>query len=104
MGTFSFSVTRGNKTRGSASPTILSSKIYTSGAHTTSTTASFAEDASGDIVVASGEVVRGYADEAMRIAFGGDEATASTGHYIPAGGTIEVEVEDAGKVSVIDVA
>lgn len=101
MGTFSFSVTEAATAANGAG---LASNVRTSGAHTTSTTASFAEDASGDITVFPGEVLQGHADEAMRIRFGDTAATASTGHYIPAGQQYEYVVSQEGKVSVIDVA
>lgn len=101
MGTASFSVGRTD----AASPSgTLSSPVITSGAHTTSTTASFIEDASGDIELSSGDVLQVHADEAMRIRFGGTAATASTGHYIPADGQREYTCRETGKVSIIDVA
>lgn len=99
MGTASFSV-GGYGARG----TVMSSKLVTSGAHTTSTTASFAEDASGDIILSAGQVIQIHADEAMRVRFGGDAATASVGHYIPAASQVEMECVEPGKVSIIDVA
>ena len=104
MGTASFSVSRGNKGRGTGSPTMISTTVRTSGAFTTSTSAGNIEDASGDIVLATGEVLQVYADEAMRIDFGGTAATATTGHYIPATTQREFECEDPGNVSAIDVA
>ncbi len=100
MGTLSFSVTDYAR-RGES---IQSTKYVTGGAYTTSTSATNVEDAGGDITVAKGQVMVCYADEAMRIRFGGVAATASTGHYIPAGQQREFEVADAGLVSVIDVA
>lgn len=103
MGTFSFSVSRGMRHNGGPQ-TALSSSVRTSGAHTTSTTASNVEDASGDIALAVGEILTGHADEAMRVNFGGTAATATTGHYVAAGSTIDVECTDAGFVSVRDVA
>lgn len=101
MGTFSFSVGRADE---SGRGLILSSQVTTSGAHTTSTSASFAEDASGDITLSVGDLIEAHADEAMRIRFGGNAATASTGHYIPAGEQRAYVCRETGKVSVIDVA
>lgn len=97
MGTASFSVgkSRPNGTKASS--------LRTSGAFTTSITAANLEDGSGDINLSAGELIRIHADEAMRVSFGGT-ATASTGHYIPAGGIIEIECTDPGLVSIIDVA
>lgn len=103
MGTASFSVGSYGQSRGQ-SPAVMSSYVRTSGAHTTSTTASFAEDGSGDIELAVGEIISIHASEAMRVRFGGTAATASTGHYIPANETRKFEAADSGKVSIIDVA
>lgn len=100
MGTLSFSVSD----YGRRGTTVQSSKHVTSGAYTTSTSASNVEDAGGDITLAKGQVMICHADEAMRIRFGSVAATASTGHYIPAGAQREFEVTDAGFASVIDVA
>jgi len=99
MGTLSFSVTDYAR-RGES---IQSTKYVTGGAHTTSTTASNLSDGA-TVSLAKGQVLIAYADEAMRIRFGGVAATASTGHYIPAGQQREFECFDAGNVSVIDVA
>lgn len=104
MGVASFSVSRYGKNRGAGAGTVISSDIRTSGAHTTSTSASSLADAGGAITMASGEVLQIHADEAMRIRFGGTAATASTGHYIPAGAQVEIEVNNPGAVSIVDVA
>ena len=104
MGTASFTVAAYAKTRGAGAATILSSNLRTSGAHTTSTTASNIEDATADIIMASGVVMEIHADEAMRIRFGGVAATASTGFYIPANETRRIECNNPGTVSAIDVA
>lgn len=100
MGTLSFSVSD----YGRRGVTVQSSKYVTGGAYTTSTSASNLEDAGGDITLAKGQVLICFADEAMRIRFGGVAATASTGHYIPATTPMQFEIADAGLVSVIDVA
>ena len=104
MGTASFSVGAYGRIRGGGAPVVLSSVVRTSGAHTTSTTASNMADGGGAITCASGEIVQVHADAAMRIRFGGVAATASTGHYIPAGIQCEFEVDEPGPVSIIDVA
>ena len=103
MGTASFSVTRYAKTKGSGAATIQSSIVTTSGAHTSSGTASNIDDASGDITMSAGQVLEVYASQAMRIRFGGVAATSTTGHYIPAGVQKQYECEEAGTVSIIDV-
>jgi hypothetical protein len=104
MGTASFSVGKYARNRGAGAGVIMSSNVRLSGAYTTSTSATNLEDAGGDITLSSGEVLQVYADEAMRIRFGGVAATASTGHYIPAGIQAEFECNDPGLVSIIDVA
>jgi hypothetical protein len=104
MGTASFSVSRYGRNRGAGAATVISTTVRTSGAHTTTTSASSLADAGGAITLASGEVLQIHADEAMRIRFGGTAATASTGHYIPAGQQVEYECNDPGGVSIIDVA
>lgn len=104
MGTASFSVGKYATGRGSGAASIQSGELTTSGAFTTSTSADFLEDAGGDITMAAGQILIIHADEAMRIRFGGSAATATVGHYIPAGIQKEYECSDAGKVSIIDVA
>lgn len=105
MGIASFSVTKANAGRGTGSPTLTSTTVVTSGAFTTSATAAAnIEDGSGDITLSAGQVLRIHASEAMRVAFGGTAATASTGHYIPAAGTVDFECDVPGVVSAIDVA
>lgn len=104
MGIASFSVGKYARVRGSGPATVMSTNVRTSGAYTTSTSATNLEDAGGDITLSSGEVLQIHADEAMRIRFGGTAATASTGHYIPAGIQCEFECNDPGLVSIIDVA
>lgn len=101
MGTASFSV--GKYALGPQS-SLMASYVVTSGAFTTSTSAANLEDGSGDITMSAGQILRVHADEAMRVRFGGTAATASTGHYIPAGETLEVECTEPGFVSIIDVA
>lgn len=101
MGTASFSVGETD----SASPSgAMASTVITSGAFTTSTTAANIEDATADISMKNGQVLRVHADEAMRVRFGGTAATASTGHYIPAGVDREFICREPGTVSIIDVA
>lgn len=99
MGTLSFSVSE----YGQRSNTVQSTLLATSGAHTTSTTASYVEDADGDITIQPGQVIMVWADEAMRLKLGA-AATATVGHYIPAATAIWLECRDAGLVSAIDVA
>jgi hypothetical protein len=104
MGTASYSVSKYGRNRGSGAGTVISSDIRASGAYTTSGTASNLEDAGGDIIMAQGEVLQVHADEAMRIRFGGVAATASTGIFVPASLQVEIECNNPGLVSIIDVA
>lgn len=104
MGTASFAVTKFNQNRGSGAGTLVSSVVYTSGAFTTSTTAANLEDATGDITMSAGQILDVYADEAMRVRFGGVAATATTGHYIPASTCKQIECDEPGLVSIVDVA
>lgn len=104
MGTASFSVGNIDGAVGTTNGEILTAVVKTSGAHTTTTTASNIEDASGDISLVTGDVIQIHADEAMRVRFGGIAATASTGHYIPAGAQREYLCTQPGVVSIIDVA
>lgn len=98
MGTLSWSITES----GRLNKNIQGSRHVASGAFTTSTTAA---PVTG-MTLALGDVVVVHADEAMRIRFGGIAATASTGHYIPAGIQREFEAGpgDTGAVSAVDVA
>jgi hypothetical protein len=103
MGTLNFTVGRYAPSRGQ-SPGIPASTVVTSDSYTTSTSASFVEDGSGDITVSPGVIFMCTADEPMWIRFGGDAATVGDGHYILAGARYEFEVVDGGKVSAIDVS
>jgi hypothetical protein len=98
MGTLSWSVTES----GRLNKNVQSTRHTASGTFTTSTAAANITSLS----VSMGDVIVVHADEAMRIRFGATAATASTGHYIPAGIQREFEVGpgDTGAVSVIDVA
>lgn len=103
MGTLNFSVScygrYGNRN-------VLDAAIRTSDAYTTSTSASFVEDGSGDIELRRGEVFVCTASEAMWLRFGGSAATVGDGHYIGPDQKefFEIGPDTVGKVSVIDVA
>jgi len=104
MGTLNFTVGSYAKSKGSGAATIMSTDIITSDAFTTTTSATNVEDASGDIIMATGQVIRVYADEDMWISFGSTAATVGTGFHIPSLTPLEWECATAGTVSVIDVA
>lgn len=105
MGTCSFHIGDYGKRRGAGAATVLGSTVRVSGAFTTSTSAATLQDSTAtNVTMASGELIEVYADEAMRIRFGGTAATASTGIYIPAGIQKQIECNSAGLVSIVDVA
>ena len=104
MGTANFTLTNygkygGNPGRGN----IVSTKFRTSGAYTTSTSASNLEDAGGDVTAQAGEILIITPTEAMWMRVGA-AAAIGTGLYLEAGQTAIVEIEETGTVSVIDVA
>jgi len=103
MGVINFSV--GNVGKNG----LLLSHVRTSGAFTTSTTGTFLADAGADVTLKVGEVLCLQASEAMRILCGAALATSASaviGHYIPAASLTQtlIECDEAGKVSIIDVA
>ena len=105
MGIANFTLTNygrygGNPGRGN----IVSTKFRTSGAHTTSTSASNLEDAGGDVTAQAGEILIITPTEAMWMNAGSGTAAIGTGLYLEAGQTAIVEIEETGTVSVIDVA
>lgn len=102
MATVDFTVTEYGRNRGSGAGTVRSSRVRLSGQDTITTVENL-EDASGDITLAVGEVLAIHSSAALRISFGGVAATETTGHYIPATTLVEIEVADAGTVSVIEV-
>lgn len=104
MGTASFAISKYSRNRGSGAGSVISSDIRTSGAFATSTTAANLQDGGGAVSMGQGEVLQIHADEAMRVRFGGTAATASTGLYIPASTMAEIECNNPGVVSIIDVA
>lgn len=98
MGTLNWSVTES----GRYNKNVQSSRHINSGSFSTTTSAANITSLSpavGDVVVVT-------PDEAMRIRFGATVATTTTGHYLAAGITREFEISpnDAGAVSVIDIA
>ena len=101
MATLDFAVTSYAKTKGSGAASIPSSQVRLSGQDTI-TTVENVENAGGDITVAVGEVVYFLASAKMRVSFGGVAATATTGHIIPAGSLVWLEVADAGTVSAVE--
>lgn len=107
MGIATWSMGKPARIRGSAAPTIIGEYID-GGAHSTSTTASNltngAAGAGSAITAVAGDILRIQCDEAARVMFGGETATASVGHILFALETFEVEIPESGTVSIIDVA
>lgn len=102
MGTATFSVCRAGKT------STARGKMVTSGAHTTSTTGSNLTDGAAGggsaINLKEGDIISIQVDEAARLIDGGQTATATFGHHIPANETVDIEVSGPGAISVCDVA
>lgn len=105
MGTASFYTTKYGKNRGSGAATAVSSDIRTSGAFTTAlTAANLTDSTAATVTMHVGELLCIHADEAMRVRFGGVVATATSGLFVPAGEERQFECDNAGTVSIIDVA
>lgn len=104
MGTANFDVTKYGRNRGSGGANVASSSFRLSGNFTTSTTAQNLEDAGGDITMAQGEVLHIEVDEAARIVFGGGTATATNGMLLSANVARDIECNDPGLVSIVDIA
>lgn len=107
MGTANWHAANPARNRGLGAANVFG-ELITSGATTTSTTASDLDDgaagAGSDVSFPVGAILRIEADEAMRIQTGGGTATASSGYYVGAGANIDIEITAPGTVSVIDVA
>ena len=103
MAKIDFYVTRYATGRGSGAATLPSSRYRISGQDTITTVENL-EDGSGDITVAAGDVLCVHTDTAIRLAFGGTAATGTTGFFVAANLTREIEIHarDAGAVSVIE--
>lgn len=103
MGTGTFSLSRS----GRVNPRVRG-RLVTSGAHTTSTTASNLTDGAagaGSAISANvGDILTIQVDEAARIKFGGETATATDGLIVYANETADLEVSGVGNISIIDVA
>jgi len=105
MGTLNYTVGYYSKFGGvGGSGPVMSTKIITSDAFTTSTSAANVTDGSGAITAQPGQVFACVADEPMWIAFGGTTATVGNDLYLPADTLMHLEVYTAGNVSVIDVS
>lgn len=107
MGTATFHIHGGARNRGTGAPS-AHGQLVTSGAHTTTTSASNLTDGAAGggsaVSMGSGQFIFIVADEAMRLRFGGTAATATLGYYIPASTPMDIECDTGGTVSIIDVA
>jgi hypothetical protein len=103
MGTATFSISK----YGVANPNVRG-RLVTSGAHTTTTSATSLTDGAagaGSAVSASqGDVLTIRVDEPARIKFGGETATATDGLIVFADETADLEVSGTGAISIVDVA
>lgn len=102
MGTIFYSLAKSGR-----NPNVAG-RLVTSGAHTSSTTATNLTDGDeggGTAITASeGDILTLQTDEAGRVQFGGVAATATLGHMLWAGETATLEVSGPGAISVIDIA
>ena len=107
MGTATFHTHNGSRNKGLGGAT-AHGRLVTSGAHTTTTTASNLTDGAAGggsaITMAPGQFLFILADEAMRLQFGGTAATATSGFLLPASLPMDIECDIGGTVSIIDVA
>ncbi len=107
MGNFIFDISKYAKNRGVGAGQTFGA-LVTSGAHTTSTSATDLTDGAAGggsaITAVKGDILSGRGDEDMRIAFGGEDATATSGHVFFADAQRDVEVPESGPVSIVDVA
>ena len=103
MGTATFSIS----TTGQVNPNVRG-RYVTGGAHTTSTSASNLTDgaAGGGSAVSAvkGDILTIQVDEAARVLFGGETATATAGLIVYASETADLEITANGAISIIDVA
>lgn len=103
MGTATFSISKVGQVTDN-----IRGRLVTSGAHTTSTTASSLTDgaagAGSAVDAKKGDVLTIQVDEAARVKFGGQTATATDGLIIFASETADLEVTGNGAISIIDVA
>lgn len=107
MGTATFDISKYGHNRGQGAGT-TPGEFVTSGAHTTSTTASSLTDgaagAGSAITAVRGDVLHIQGDEDMRIRFGGTAATATAGMILFANTPRDIEISASGAISIIDVA
>lgn len=107
MGTVNFHLTKYGRNRGLGAGTVAG-ELVTSGAHTTSTSASNLTDGAaggGSAITAPvGTVLSLRCDEDARVQVGGVAATASSGYDLQADVRLDIEISVGGTVSVIDVA
>lgn len=105
MGTLRYAVVKYGKVKGNGQAQVMGSDYSQAASYTTSTTASFVENASTtDITVYPDDIFYCIPDEDMTIRFGGAVATANLGIPLAAGVPAWIEVRSSGKVSVIDIS
>lgn len=102
MGTATFSICRAGDTAD------VRGKYVNGGATTTNaSTATVLDDGAAgsgsDITFSAGDILTIRMDEAARLLFGADP-TATSGHYIPADETVDIEANGTGTCRVIDIA
>lgn len=107
MGTVRWDAAKHGRNRGHGSATFVG-EFHDSGNHTTSTAASNLTDGAaggGDTVTFPvGLVLHVVSDELGRLVIGGGTATATSGFLLQPNIAREIEITDAGTISVIDEA
>lgn len=103
MGTALWSVSKSGYTNQN-----VAGRYVDGGATTTSTTGTDLDNGAAgggtDITANKGDILTIVMDEAARVMFGGETATQTAGHIIPADIPVNLEVSGSGKISVCDIA
>lgn len=100
MATLDFEVSEYGRDKGRGAATLQGTRVLASGQDTITTEENI-QDASGAIVVSKGQVFSAMSDEKMRLSFGGNPATGTTGLILPANVMRQWEVTEGGTVSAV---
>jgi hypothetical protein len=107
MGTVRWDAAKYGRVRGSAAATVIG-EFHASGNTTSSTSAANLDDGAAgsgsEITFPVGIVLHLTCDELARVVIGGGTATATSGFLLQPDVAREIEITDAGTVSVIDEA
>lgn len=107
MGTARWDLAAYGRVRGSGAATVIG-KYVTGGVHTTSTSASNLTDGAAGggsaVTVGVGDVLHITCDELARVRLGGTVATANSGFLLQPDVARDIEITEAGTISIIDEA